>query len=103
MEISLSSLTDPISSQLVNIELRYLYLADVTGYCRPRPDFLTGIIINLHTMGRSDFGFPKKKMRQKGFPEKLLHSRKHVYFFFVMRRKNIHSDWIAQTTAAELS
>ena len=60
MENSIPPVTAPISSLLTHSELRYFVLADFTGYCRPRTDFLTGIILKVPMVGGRDFVFPKK-------------------------------------------
>ena len=45
---------------LTHSEIRYLLLADVTRYCRARPNFLTGIVLKVTIMGERDFDFLKK-------------------------------------------
>ena len=60
VEILLAPVTDPISLLFARSKLRYFLLSGVTRYCRPRPDFLTKIVLKVPTMGGRDFGFQKK-------------------------------------------
>ena len=58
---ALSPVTAPTILQLARRELRYLSLADVTGSFRPRPSFLTVIVIKFPKMGGRYFYFQKKR------------------------------------------
>ena len=68
VENSLSPVAAPIKLLLASIKLNYLSLDDVTGSCRPRPPFLTGIVLKVTTTGEKYLYFPKKR-RGKRFPE----------------------------------
>ena len=68
-----SLVTYQTRSVLVCQELRNLSSIDFTLFCRPSPDFLTGIILRVTTRGVRDFDFLEKGT-EKGFPEKLLYA-----------------------------
>ena len=100
VENNLSPVTASISLLLAHRKLRYLLLADVTGSCRPRPYFLNGIVLKVPTMGGRDFDFPKK-IQGKKVSKRIFSTPANDYpVFFVTHCRNIHSDWIARTTAA---
>ena len=67
VENSFSPLTDPISSMLEHSKLSYFSSDDVTGYFRPRPDFMVRIALKVPTMGGRYFDFLKKIKGQKVF------------------------------------
>ena len=56
-----SPVTARINYVLAYCKLRYFLFTDSTGLRRPRPDFLTGIVIRVPTMGERYFFFPKKR------------------------------------------
>ena len=64
----LSPVMDPISSLLIRRKCRYFSLDYVTGSCRPGPPFLTGIVLEVPSMGEIDSDFPKK-IQGKRFPK----------------------------------
>ena len=89
-----------VSSALPRWELRYFSISDMKVFRSPGPDFLTGIVLRSPTMGERVFVFPKK--RQGGNVSRII-------FFTPVNAypvsqvtccRNIHSGWIARTTAA---
>ena len=65
VENSLSPIMSPISLLLARSKLRYLSLGYVTLYSRPRPAFLTRIVLKFHMMSGRDFYFLKKRQGKK--------------------------------------
>ena len=57
----ISPMTDPISSLLTYIKIRYFSLDYFARSCRPRSDFLAVIILKVPTMCGIGFDFPKKR------------------------------------------
>ena len=51
VEKLLVPVTKLTNSMLASFELSIFLCADVTGFCRPRPDFLTGIIRKVPMLG----------------------------------------------------
>ena len=81
-EKKLTTVTDPISLLVARSRLSYFSLANVTGYCSPRPGFLTYIVLKVPNMGGIYFDFSEEQTRRKGLPKKLLHFRKRVSHVF---------------------
>ena len=61
VESLLTPVTALINSMLVRYKLRNLSSADVTGFCRYRLDFLTGIVIKFPMIGGREFYSLKKR------------------------------------------
>ena len=53
-------------------------MADVTGCCRPKPGSLTGIVLNVPTMGEIDFYFPMEDDAKRFTEEAYLLPRTHI-------------------------
>ena len=68
VENTLASVTDPISSLLKRIKLRYHSFSDVTGYCRYGPDLFTVVVLKVPMMSGGDLYFLKKN-EAKRFPK----------------------------------
>ena len=67
-----------ISSTLARCKLRYFLFADITGFRRPNPDFLAGIILRDPSMGEMGFFFPDKIQGKKASLNHLLRSWKYA-------------------------
>ena len=92
--------TYQISSALDCWKLRYLSLADITGFRIPNPYLLTGIVLRTPTMGERDYAFTNKR-RGKRVSWIILSTPANVSpISQVMRCRNIHSDWIVHITTA---
>ena len=88
-----------INSVLVRCKLRYFLFVEVTGFRKPRTDFLTGIVLRVPTMGESFLTFRRKD--EAKISQIILYTPANLSpVLFVMRCINILSDWIVRTTAA---
>ena len=76
-------MTAPISFQLARSELVYLSSTDVTGSCRPIPDFFTGHSLRAYTTGGMFFGILKKR-RAKTFSVEIFQSPKCLSGIFCL-------------------
>ena len=92
--------TARISSALPCVKPNYFSWADITGFRSPTPDLLTGIVIRAPTTEERVF-FSQNKRRGKKvswivFSTPANESPVSNVIFWI----NIHSGWIARTTAA---
>ena len=99
---TLSPVTAPISSLLTRKKLIYLFLADVTGSYRLRPDLLTSILLKVTAMGEWDFFVTEKRQRKKVYWRSFSTPANEYPMYFIKCCKNIHSNWITITTVASL-
>ena len=81
VESSLTPVTALINSMLVRYKLRNLSSADVTGFCRSRLDFLTGIVIKFPMIGGREFYSLKKRWGKK-VPRRSLSTHTNAYPVF---------------------
>ena len=93
VEILLPPIMDLISSVLARWKPRNFPSSDVTGFCSPRPNFLTGSSLKFPMMDGRYLDFTEKrqgkKVSRRSFP-----TPANAYpTFFVTRCKNIHSYW----------
>ena len=78
---------------------RYFLFADVTGFMRTNPDFLTAIVLRDPTMGERDFLFPIK-LWGKNVSWIIFSTPSNAPLVFVVTRlRNIQTNFIARTTA----
>ena len=67
VENTLLPVNVPIRLQLSHREILYLSIDDVTGFCRPSPDFFTRNLLRSPTTGGRVFNLPKKRRGEKFF------------------------------------
>ena len=99
-EKSISPVTALINLTLTRCELSIFLCADATVFWRPRPDFLTSIVIKVPTERGRGGVFPKKRRGKK--------VSRRIFFIPVNANpvslvtccNNIHSDWTACAFAA---
>ena len=84
-------------------EIRYFSLPDVTGFRIPNPAILIGIVLRFPMMGERIFVFPKKRQGKK-FSQMIFSNPVNASpVSQVARCRNVQSNWIACSTAAEIS
>ena len=85
------------NSALLRWVISYFSCSEITGFRIPNPDFLTRIALRAPTMGERFFLFPRKG---KKFSRIILSTPANAYHVYQVKHcRNIHSDWIARTTA----
>ena len=92
--------TSLISYALPHFELRYFSFSDVPGFRSPSQSILISIVLRFPMIGERGFVFPKK-IQGKSFYWIIFSTPANSSpVSQVTRWINIHSDWIARTTAA---
>ena len=90
---SFSPITVLINSMLARCKLWNILLDNVTKFCRPKPDFLTGIALKVTTMSWRDFDFPNKRY---GNPlrRRSIYTSANTYpvFFYALQRDPLQLD-----------
>ena len=95
VENSLLPVTTLIKSTLARFKLSNSLCADVTGFWRPRPDFLNRIKIKVTTARGRVFAFLKKRQGKKVLQRSFSTPANEHTVSFINCYKNIHYDWIA--------
>ena len=85
VENACSPVTAPIRSRIVRIKLLYYFFSYATGFCSPRPGFLTGNVLRDPANG-GRFFLPKKRW-VKCFLQKIFqpHERLSYIFFHALQ------------------